>query len=94
MFSQAPIVAAARGTGLLNMVSSFNASVLISVMLFCIAWNLITPKQLKKGKNGGSTTKSILYTKAAKANVRGNAQANIMIIPNCNANSKKSAGES
>lgn len=33
-----------------------------------------------------------LYTTAEKANARGNAQANIMIIPNCNANSKKSAG--
>lgn len=33
-----------------------------------------------------------LYTKAEKVNARGNAQANIMIIPNCNANSKKSAG--
>lgn len=66
MFSQAPIVVAARGTGLLNMVSSFNASVLISVMLFCIVWNLIThftknQNQLKRGKNGGSTTKSIIY---------------------------------
>lgn len=38
MFSQAPIVAAARGTGLLNMVSSFTASVLISVMLF---WKIV-----------------------------------------------------
>lgn len=35
-----------------------------------------------------------LYTKVAKANARGNAQANIMIIPNCKASSKQSAGES
>lgn len=34
MLSQAPIVAAARGTGRLNMASSFKASVLISAMLF------------------------------------------------------------
>lgn len=32
-----------------------------------------------------------IYTTAAKANAGGNAQANIKIIPNCNANSKKSA---
>lgn len=32
-----------------------------------------------------------IYTTAAKANAGGNAQANIIIIPNCNANSKKSA---
>jgi hypothetical protein len=34
-----------------------------------------------------------LYTKAAKANARGNAQANIMIIPNCKASSKQSASD-
>lgn len=32
-----------------------------------------------------------LFTNAAKANARGKAQANIIIIPNCNANSRKSA---
>ena len=32
-----------------------------------------------------------IYTTAAKANAGGNAQANIKIIPNYNANSKKSA---
>ena len=74
MFSQAPIVVAARGTGLFNMASSFNASVLISVMLFCKLWNFIihftlNQNKLKnkikyKGKektHGGSTRKSIIY---------------------------------
>lgn len=32
-----------------------------------------------------------LFTNVAKVNARGNAQANIIIIPNCNANSRKSA---
>ena len=32
-----------------------------------------------------------IYTTAAKTNAGGNAQANIKIMPNCNANSKKSA---
>ena len=32
-----------------------------------------------------------IYTTAAKANAGGNAQENIKIIPNCNANSKKSS---
>nr|GMC73175.1 hypothetical protein Iba_chr03bCG18530 [Ipomoea batatas] len=45
------------------MVKSFRASVLISVILFCIA----------------------------KAKPGGNAQANIMIMPNCSTNSRKSA---
>lgn len=35
MFNHAPIVAAARGTGLFNMTNNFNASALISVALFC-----------------------------------------------------------
>jgi hypothetical protein len=35
MFNHAPIVAAARGTGLFNMTNNFNASALISVTLFC-----------------------------------------------------------
>jgi hypothetical protein len=49
MFSQAPILVAARGMGRLNMVSSFNASVLISVMLFCTAWNFfVTLLRIKK----------------------------------------------
>ena len=34
MLSQAPTVAAARGTGRLKIASNFNASVLISIMLF------------------------------------------------------------
>ena len=37
-------------------------------------------------------TKSIL-TNAAKTNAGGNAHANIIIMPNCNANSRKSAGD-
>jgi hypothetical protein len=49
-------------------------------------------KEIKKGKKKGRNTTKRLYTTAEKANARGNAQANIMIIPNCNANSKKSAG--
>ena len=32
-----------------------------------------------------------IYTTAAKTKAGGNAQANIKIMPNCNANSKKSA---
>lgn len=33
------------------------------------------------------------FTNAAKVNERGNAQANIMINPNCNANSRNSANK-
>lgn len=106
MFSQAPIVVAARGTGLFNMASSFSASVLISVILFCKLWDFIihftlNQNKLKnKIKYKGHEKKMVevpqkaLYTKVAKANARGNAQANIMIIPNCKASSKQSAGES
>lgn len=97
MFSQAPIVAAARGCGLLNIVSSFNASVRISVILFCnertTNVHLLNKKKKKKIHIilQNVSVKS-LHTKIAKAKARGNALANIIIMPNCNANSKRSAG--
>ena len=104
MFSQAPIIVVARGTGLFNMASNFSASVLISVMLFCKLWNFImiipnckaSSKQniREKKKHMVEVPQKALYTKVAKANVRGNAQANIMIIPNYKASSKQSTGES
>ena len=48
----------------------------------------------EKKKHMVEVPQKALYTKVAKANARGNAQANIMIIPNCKASSKQSAGES
>lgn len=70
MFNQAPIVAAARGTGLLNIVRSFNASVLISVMLFWKECNIIIHlliTEVGSRKNSKETLVSIYQNSKGKS---------------------------
>lgn len=75
------------------MARSFSASVLISAMLFWKTKHMFFTKKEKMVDTLVYKKKLKSFTNAAKVNERGNAQANIMINPNCNANSRNSANK-